>query len=129
MNAQTPSRTGRGPHDAPFSISVERLPDAAVVRLCGSCTMEVASAVGERLVAQITPTTRLLVVEASKLDFLESTGLGGMVAGYLRIRRNRGDLRLVKPQPAIMALLEMTRLTQLFRVCDSVEEALRLPIL
>jgi anti-sigma B factor antagonist len=91
--------------------------------------MEVASAVGERLVAQITPTTRLLVVEASKLDFLESTGLGGMVAGYLRIRRNRGDLRLVKPQPAIMALLEMTRLTQLFRVCDSVEEALRLPIL
>lgn len=128
MNASTPSSKGHGPRDVPFSMSVERRPDAAIVCLCGSCTMEVASTVGERLVSQITPTTRLLVVDISKLDFLESAGLGGLVAGYLRIRRNRGDLRLVQPQSAIMALLEMTRLTQLFRVCDSVEEALRLPI-
>jgi len=128
MNTSTSSRSGRGPRDVPFSMSVEHAPGAAIVRLEGSCTMDVAATVAENLLAQITPTTRLLILELSDLTFIESTGLGGMVAGYLRIRRNQGELRLVNPQPAIMAVLEMTRLTQLFRVCGSVEDALRLPI-
>lgn len=128
MNTSTSSAASHRPPDVPFSITVEPRPGAALVRLAGACTMDVASTVGDHLVALATPSTRLLVLELSKLDFLESTGLGGVVAGYLRVRRNHGELRIVAPPPAIMALLEMTRLTQLFRVCDSVEEALGLPI-
>ncbi len=128
MNTSTSSSVGRGPQDVPFSISVETRPGAAVVRLAGSCTMEVASGVGESLIALATPATPLLVLDLSKLDFIESTGLGGIVAGYLRARRNRGELRLVSPSPTIAELLEMTRLTQLFRTCGSIEEALSLPM-
>ena len=110
--------------DSPFSISVDRQGDAAVVRLAGSCTMDVAGQLGECVKGLASEDMRLLVLEMSALDFIESTGLGGIVAGYLRIRRHRGEVRLVCPPPPILHLLEITRLTQLFPIHKTVEEAL-----
>ena len=68
---------------------------------------------------------RLIVVDMSKLDFIESTGLGAIIAGHLRVRRHQGEVRLVSPMPAIYHLLELTRLTQLFTIYKSAEEACR----
>lgn len=114
--------------DGSFSIIAEQHEDCAVVRLRGSCTMEVAAELGEELLSLASKPVRLLVVEMSALDFIESTGLGGIIAGHLRVRRNHGELRLVAPRPAIAQLLELTRLTQLFRIFDSVEAALAAPL-
>ena len=110
--------------DSPFSISVDRRGDAAVVRLTGSCTMDVADQLGECVKGLASEDMRLLVLEMSALDFIESTGLGSIVAGYLRIRRHRGEIRMVSPPPPILHLLEITRLTQLFPIHKTVEEAL-----
>lgn len=111
--------------ETPFAIEVERAGAAATVRLGGSCTMTVAAQVGETLSRLATEQIRYIVVDMTGLDFLESTGLGGIVAGYLRLRRSGGDLCLVAPQPSIRHLLDLTRLTQLFRVFDRTEDALK----
>ena len=79
--------------DSPFSIEVELRGDAAVVRLTGSCTMDVAGKLGDCVKGLASEDMRLLVLELSALDFIESTGLGNIVAGYLRIRRHRGGGR------------------------------------
>jgi anti-sigma B factor antagonist len=113
--------------DKPFSLSVERRPEGAVVHLSGGCTMEVSAQIGERLVGLASEPVRLVVVDMSALDFIESTGLGGMVAGYVRARRHRGEVRVVAPPHAIRELLELTRLTQLFQVFETVDEALASP--
>jgi anti-sigma B factor antagonist len=110
--------------DSPFSIEVEQRPGAAVVRLTGSCTMNVAGQIGERLVQIASDAVPLIVLDLSRLDFIESTGLGGIVAGYLRSRRHNGEIRLAAAQPAIRQLLELTRLTQLFRLYESLPAAL-----
>jgi anti-sigma B factor antagonist len=109
--------------DKPFSLKVERTAGDAVVRLAGSCTMVVAAQLGETLLRLASESVRLIILEMSELDFIESTGLGGIVAGYLRLRRIQGELRIVGPRPAIRQLLELTRLTQLFSLHDSVESA------
>ena len=110
--------------DSPFSIKVDRRGDAAVVSLAGSCTMDVAGKLGECVKGLASEELRLLVLELSALDFIESTGLGSIVAGYLRIRRHRGEIRMVSPPPPILHLLEITRLTQLFTIHKTVEDAL-----
>jgi anti-sigma B factor antagonist len=110
--------------DKPFSISVERRPQAAIVRLRGACTMEVSAQIGERLVALASEPVGVLVLDMSALDFIESTGLGGIVAGYVRARRHRSEVRMVAPPQAIQELLELTRLTQLFRVFPTIDDAL-----
>ncbi len=112
-------------HETPFSMAVERRGESAVVTLCGSCTMNHAEALGEcvRDLA-FTADVRLIVLDMSSLDFIESMGLGGIVAAYLRLRHRHGELRLVAPQPPIIHILELTRLTQLFDIRDTVDAAL-----
>jgi len=110
--------------ETPFSIVVDRHGSAAVVRLQGSCTMTVAPQLEECLLALAAEPVALIIIEMSRLDFLESTGLGGIVAGYLKCRRHQGEVCLVAPAPAIRHLLELTRLTQLFRLHDHLEDAL-----
>lgn len=119
-------RRGFAP-DSPFSMEVEHRASAAVVTLHGSCTMEVSRQLVEQLLDLATENVTHIVLDMADLDFIESTGLGGVVASYLRCRRRSGDLRLVAPQPPILAVLQLTRLTQLFPVFNTLDEALAAP--
>lgn len=89
--------------------------------------MVVAGQLGDCLVRLASESVRIIIIDMSGLDFIESTGLGGIVAGYLRLRRSQGELRIVAPAPAIRQLLELTRLTQLFTVHANIESALNAP--
>lgn len=113
--------------DQPFDLRVERSGDEAIVRLSGSCTMVVAGQLGDCLLRLASESVRVIIIDMSGLDFIESTGLGGIVAGYLRLRRSQGELRIVAPAPAIRQLLELTRLTQLFTVHANIESARKAP--
>jgi len=121
-------QSDRLPHppvnDTPFTIDVERRDSAAIVRVSGSCTMEVSEKLGVCIKGLASEPLNPIVLELSALDFIESSGLGGIVAGYLRARRNHGEIRLVAPSKPILMLLELTRLTQLFGVYPSIDEAL-----
>ena len=124
----TPSATNppaRG--DQPFDLRVEQSGHQAIVRLTGSCTMVVSGQLGDCLLRLASESVRLIIIDMSGLDFIESTGLGGIVAGYLRLRRAQGELRIVAPAPAIRQLLELTRLTQLFSVHENIESARKAP--
>lgn len=61
------------------------------------------------------------VAEASRVD---STGMGLLVRFLTRIRSNGGDLRLAAPQPFFRTLMDLTKLSTLFRIYDSEEEAI-----
>ena len=110
--------------ETPFTLDVERRGDAAVVLLAGSCTMDVSARLGNCLKELASEGSKIIAVDMSRLDFIESTGLGGLVSGYLRARRKGGDVRLVAPPKAISDLLELTRLVQLFQVFPTIENAL-----
>src|SRR5690606_12827581 len=107
-----------------FAVRVDRQGDAAVVHLSGSCTMTCSETLGNTLRELGSEGFRVIAVDVSKLDFIESSGLGGIVAGYLRTRKHKGELRLVNPAPDILRVFEMTRLVQLFGIYPSVEAAI-----
>ncbi|OWY71507.1 hypothetical protein B7486_07405 [cyanobacterium TDX16] len=113
--------------ETPFSVTLNRLQGAVVVRLVGSCTMEHADRLTDQLVEVASQPKPLIVVDMAGLDFIESTGLGGLVSGYLRARKNEGEIRLVSPPPFIHHLLKLTRLTQLFQVFDDLQKAIEQP--
>lgn len=106
-----------------FKISVDNRAGVTVVHLIGSCNMHVAHKVGDALKQIVADKSSVVVINLSALDFIESTGLGGIVAGFLRTRRKQGDMRLAAPTPAIRSILEITRLAQLISTYDTVEQA------
>ncbi|HWL93277.1 MAG TPA: STAS domain-containing protein [Phycisphaerae bacterium] len=122
MNAETLPCTPV--HETPFTIRVDRQADAAVVYAGGSCTMTVSKRLADTLREVGGENLRVVVLDLTGLDFIESSGLGGIVAGYLRARLHKGELRVVNPTPDIRKLLEMTRLVQLFPIYPSIEAAL-----
>lgn len=123
--AETPKADSH--NEPPFEMNVERRANVAIVRLSGSCSMEVAGGLGQRLVRLASGSINLIVLDLSKLAFIESTGLGGIIAGHLRLRHRHGEVRLVAPREPILEVLKLTRLNQLFRICRTVDEAVSLP--
>ena len=118
----------RGPGDfvgqRPLQIVTRRMGALPIVELSGSCTMEQSMRIGEELDPLARdPAVRLLILDLRDLDFIESSGLGGMIAAYLKCRKRGAEVRLVGPVPAIMRVLEITQLDKLFRVCDTLETA------
>ena len=108
----------------PLQIVTRRESGLPIVSISGSCTMEQSTRIGEELEPLATdPAVKVLIIDLRDLDFIESSGLGGMIAAYLKCRKRGAEVRLVGPVPAIMRVLEITQLDKLFRVCDTLETA------
>lgn len=64
-----------------------------------------------------------VIIDFSKINYIDSTGIGELV-GYLgRFRNTRRELILVNPSQRIRKLLQVARLAELFPTYDSVEAA------
>lgn len=94
-----------------------------VVRVAGSVSMDSGSDLRDRLVALVEPGTSRLVLDLNDLEFINSLGLGAIVAAHLRLRSSNREIHLAAPRPAIRELLNVTRLTKLFPVHDTVASA------
>ena len=66
----------------------------------------------------------LIILDLRDVNFIDSAGLGAMVYG-LRKLGGRGDLVLAGAGSQIRALLEITRLDQIFDVVETPEEILQ----
>lgn len=109
----------------PLKIVTRRECGLPIVSISGSCTMEQSMRIGEELEPLAgDPEIKVLIIDLRDLDFIESSGLGDIIAAYQKCRNRGAELRLVGPVPSIMRVLEITRLDQLFRICDTLESAL-----
>jgi len=108
----------------PLHLKVDHRGDAIVAKLSGSAHMEDTSELQDKLVALVDEHPKQLIIDLTDLNFISSVGLGGIIAAHLRSRHNKGVVKLVSPQSTIMDLLEVTRLTKLFDIYDSVDSAL-----
>jgi len=64
-----------------------------------------------------------IVLNLAGVDYVDSAGLGALVAGSASIRKFGGDLKLANLTDRIRGLIQITRLSTLFEVYDSLEKA------
>lgn len=65
-----------------------------------------------------------IVVDLTRLEFLDSTGLGALIGAHKRASEHGGSVRLVAQEGQILRLLRITGLLEVFAVYPSVEAAL-----
>lgn len=65
-----------------------------------------------------------VVVDLSKVKFMNSSGLGMLISGMTTMRNAGGDLRLARVADRIQSLLVITKLITVFKHFDSVDEAI-----
>lgn len=95
----------------------------AVLAVQGEVDVYTAPQFREQLIQLVDQGHRRIVVDLEGVEFLDSTGLGVLVGGLKRVRSHEGDLALVCTQRRILKVLEITGLTKVFSIHDSVEAA------
>jgi anti-sigma B factor antagonist len=73
--------------------------------------------------AAIEANTRNVVLDLSGLDWMNSTGLGGLVAASGRLRNVDGHLKLAAPNATVSSLLALNKLNLIFDIFPTVEAA------
>jgi anti-sigma B factor antagonist len=95
----------------------------AVLAVRGEVDVYTAPRLRERLVELVSQGHQKVVVDLEGVDFLDSTGLGVLVGGLKRLRSHDGDLTLVCTQRRILKVFEITGLTKVFSIFESVDAA------
>lgn len=65
-----------------------------------------------------------LVIDMEGVSFVDSSGLGSVVAALKQARSSKGDLRLAAPNQQVRVVLELTTLDRVFPYYATVEDAL-----
>jgi anti-sigma B factor antagonist len=110
--------------DETLKIDVERGQAGTVVALVGEATAEQAERLGKTLMELASQPVKCLVVDLSGLSYISSIGLGVLVSASVRCRRRQIRFAIARPAGKVMTMLAMTRLTGVFQICDTVDDAL-----
>jgi anti-sigma B factor antagonist len=65
-----------------------------------------------------------IVIDLSEVKFMNSSGLGMLIAGLTTVNKEAGKLKLANVEEKIQSLLVITKLVTIFESYPSVEEAI-----
>ena len=66
---------------------------------------------------------RKFVIDLGELKFINSMGLGSLIASLTSVRTRGGDMCLARLRDKVEAVITITKLTKVFRLYDTVTKA------
>lgn len=96
----------------------------AVLELNGSITMGSGDVTMRDLIKDLLQKgKKQILIDLGGVSFMDSTGLGELVAAFTTARHHEADLKLVNLTKKIHDLLSITQLATVFEYYDSLDEA------
>ncbi len=125
LDTPVPDHSDSGPEPASdgFSVDVHEHGDARVLTVAGDVDVATAGAFRDKAAEVLEAGACDLVVDLDRVDFLDSTGLGVLVAIHRRATRQGGSMSVVCNNPTCMLVINVAGLNQVMRFHDSVEAA------
>ncbi|MDF7797928.1 STAS domain-containing protein [Pontiellaceae bacterium B1224] len=71
------------------------------------------------------PDVKNYVINLESVDFMDSAGLGTLIAVLKRISERGGDMKIANLQKKPRMVFEITRAYKVFEIYESVEDAIR----
>jgi anti-sigma B factor antagonist len=99
-----------------LDIRVEGDGPKRVVHLQGSCDLATVPELRQALQSLAPPDVTELVLDVSRLDFCDSTGLGTMLGALRRMREGGGEFAIAGATGTTLRLLEITGLDGVVRL-------------
>ena len=107
----------------PLSLAVFHEGSVTVVRISGSAGMVEADIIREKLESVASETNQGVLLDLGELEFISSPGLSAIVSTRHQVQELGGRMVLANPTPAVREILETTRLTTLFDVFETLQQA------
>jgi anti-sigma B factor antagonist len=109
-------------------VTVSTVPPYTVVAAFGELDLAIAPELRRCLHAVIEEGITDLIVDLSAATFVDSTILGVLVGAQHRLNRLVNPLTVVCARPAVLTVFRLTALDRVFRICPSLEDAIRAPV-
>jgi anti-sigma B factor antagonist len=108
-----------------MEIAVDKMGDVAIAEL--PVEELDASNAGElkRDIAPLLEAHAKLVIDLSRLRFVDSSGLGAFISCLRKLNAKGGDLKLCGMSKQVRAVFELVRMHRIFDIFGTREEALR----
>ncbi len=90
--------------------------DATVVRCTGRLTAETSPLLKTEVKALL-PNKRRVILDLTELDYMDSSGLGALVAIYISAKTAKCQLQLLNLSPRIRELLSLANVLSVFEEC------------
>jgi anti-sigma B factor antagonist len=97
---------------------------AAVLRPDGRLDLVSASALRDAVAGTVATGRSSLVVDLAAVPFVDSSGLGALIAALKQARKAGGELRIAAPNGPVLEVLALMRLDRVLRPYETVELAL-----
>jgi len=83
-----------------------------------------ATSLNEQLHKLIDENKKKVIVDLEEVKFINSSGLGMLIGGLTTLRNSGGELKLARASKKIEELLKMTKLSTVFDVHKTVNDAI-----
>ena len=109
-----------------FGLTVDDTqPGYTILNVAGEVDLATAPDLRTQLLELINLDKVNLIVNLEPVTFLDSTGLGVLVSAHNRARSEGGDLTLVCTRESLLKVFEITGLSTVFAIHDSLAAATR----
>jgi anti-sigma B factor antagonist len=108
-----------------MEIAVEKTGDVAVVEIPVEELDASNAAELKRDIGPVLEANKKVVLDLSRLRFVDSSGLGAMLSCLRQLTGRGGDLRLSGMSKPVRALFELVRMHRIFDIYGTKEEAIR----
>jgi anti-sigma B factor antagonist len=109
--------------DQEFQIEERSSGSGPVIAVSGEIDVATAPQLRECLHRVIAEGNSTIVLDLLGVTFLDSTALGVLVGALKRCREMGGELHVVIADPRIVKIFEITGLTNVFTIADSLQAA------
>src|ERR1700746_1020424 len=108
-----------------LKLNVSRTDDIAVVRCRGRIVFGKEADELRRAILGLLNETQRIVLNLAWIEYIESCGLGTLVASFISARHCGAEIKFAALSPRARQLLTTTKVDRLFEVYDSTEEAIK----
>ena len=98
--------------------------DVLILTLTGQITFGEADDIRQKISELAAAGHLKLVLGLRDVFYIDSTGLGALVGGYVTLQNKKGTVKLVNPNKRNLELLLMTQLHTVFEVFDQLDDAI-----
>lgn len=106
-----------------FEITEHELEGVVILVLDGRITTGEAGPVRDKIAQLLAAGRNRIVLDLKSVDYIDSTGLGGLVICYTQVKKAGGALKLVNLNKRNVELLALTRLYTVFETFAEEQDA------
>jgi len=108
-----------------MKASIRNVGKVAIVDLSGKITIGEGDVVlRERVTELLDGGQKHILLNLEKVGYMDSAGIGELVACYKRAKEKTGTVKLLNPSGKVYDLLQLTKLEEIFETYKDEKEAL-----